>query len=143
MMQVKNDNHAKPFGKVVEKMSVVNLMPEITRENGVSVFDTFSMHFNKEYLRLAVYTLNPAMEQQIQELQQNEETTKHIELPTSALIQMNYGQAIDIMMGLGIIIQNQKKADVLDSANLEKLIENVESFLKYLKDEEHGRSGRE
>ena len=111
------------------------LQPEISRENNVSVYDTISFHYNNDYIRLAVYALSPAMEQQIKVGLANapklEEDTI-LNLPPSAIIQMNNRQSVQLLVDLAGVIRASNKMTSVPDETFNELIENTKDFLKYL-----------
>ena len=117
-------------------MGKLLIQPEISRENNVAVFDAFSIHYNKDYTRLAFYALSPSMERRMLEGEQTAkdgEKDVYIELPTSACVQMNHSQSIQLMANLAAIIKLTDRVVILAVDGLDSIIKDTEDFLKYLK----------
>lgn len=121
------------------------LQPEISRENNVSVFDTTSFHYNNDYIRLAVYALSPAMEQEIKKGLAKVSTPGDdivLNLPASAIIQMNNRQSLQLLVDLAGVIRVSNKIALVPDDTFNELIENAKGFLKYLEEMKDARKGK-
>ena len=121
------------------------LQPEISRENNVSVYDTISFHYNNDYIRLAVYALSPAMEQEIKNGLAKVSTSGDdivLNLPASAIIQMNNRQSLQLLVDLAGVIRASNKIALVPDDTFNELIENTKDFLKYLEEMKDARKGK-
>lgn len=121
------------------------LQPEISRENNVSVYDTISFHYNNDYIRLAVYALSPAMEQEIKKGLAKVSTPGDdivLNLPASAIIQMNNRQSLQLLVDLAGVIRVSNKIALVPDDTFNELIENTKDFLKYLEEMKDARKGK-